>query len=95
MVVTSITLGMGMNPWWTTSVTINRALGGDRTEPLCSRVYRQRPSAARSTFLRAMDLFFKERDHCLMIHNRWTELRDACGLTAAGQDIAGRIRAGL
>lgn len=91
----SIALGMAMNPWWKTSVTINRALCGDKTEPLCSRVYRQQPSAARSAFIRAMDLFFKEQDHCLMIHTRWNEVRDACGLTTEGQEISGRIRAGM
>ena len=44
-----------MNAWWTTSVTINRALGGQDSEPLCSRVYRQPPSLWRSAFMALME----------------------------------------
>lgn len=95
MLQDSIALGIAMNPWWTTSVKINRALCGDKTEPLCSRVYRQQPSAARSAFIRAMDLFFKEQDHCATIHLRWNELHDTCGVTHQPEPLQGRIRAGM
>lgn len=64
-----------MNAWWSTSVRINRALCGDRTEPLCSRVYRQNPSIWRSGFMIAMNLLFRESAHCKGIHDRWTALR--------------------
>lgn len=62
-----------MNPWWITSVAINRALCGDRTEPLCSRVYRQNPSHWRSAFMRCMNALFRETHHCETIHARWIE----------------------
>lgn len=65
-----------MNPWWNTSVTINRALCGDRTEPLCSRVYRQKPSLARWLFMRMTDVMFNETRHCAMIHSRWVEMQE-------------------
>lgn len=61
-----------MSGWWAASVRINRILCGNRSEPLCSRVYRQRPSACRTAFMRAMDLLFHECRHCESIHLRWT-----------------------
>lgn len=60
-----------MNAWWSTSVAINRALGGRHSEPLCSRVYRQPPSLWRSVFMATMDRAFKEVAHCENIHERW------------------------
>ena len=62
-----------MNAWWITSVRINRVLCGNRTEPLCSRVYRQPPSFWRALFMQAMDALFREDGHCESINRRWTE----------------------
>lgn len=59
-----------MNAWWTTSVAINRALGGQNSEPLCSRVYRQPPSIWRSAFMVLMDQALRSA-HCEHIHFRW------------------------
>lgn len=95
MLLNGIALVIAMNPWWTTSVKINRALCGDKTEPLCSRVYRQQPSAARSAFIRAMDLFFKEQEHCAMIHQRWNELHDTCRVSNDPEHLQGSFRAGM
>lgn len=69
-----------MNAWWITSVAINRALCGDRTEPLCSRVYRQNPSPWRSAFMRCMNALFRETRHCETIHARWIETHGRHGL---------------
>lgn len=66
-----------MNAWWTTSVAINRALGGQNSEPLCSRVYRQPPSIWRSAFMVVMDQAFKEPAHCEHIHSRWRNISGA------------------
>jgi hypothetical protein len=66
-----------MNAWWTTSVTINRALGGQDSEPLCSRVYRQPPSLWRSAFMALMDRAFRESAHCRNIHIRWRDMDGA------------------
>ncbi len=60
-----------MNAWWNISVCINRSLCGGRSEPLCSRVYRQPPSRWRSTFMALMDRAFAETAHCENIHLRW------------------------
>ncbi|MDQ7263987.1 hypothetical protein NM680_19510 [Paracoccus sp. PS-1] len=66
-----------MNAWWSASVCINRTLGGQQSEPLCSRVYRQPPSFWRSAFMALMDRVFAERAHCESIHSRWRDRRGA------------------
>ncbi|WP_199260662.1 hypothetical protein [Paracoccus binzhouensis] len=63
-----------MNAWWSTSVRINRILGGQQSEPLCSRVYRQPPSWWRTVFMAAMDRAFAESAHCENVHSRWRNL---------------------
>ncbi|REF67173.1 hypothetical protein ATH84_102526 [Paracoccus versutus] len=66
-----------MNAWWSASVCINRTLGGQQSEPLCSRVYRQPPSPWRSAFMALMDCIFSETAHCETIHSRWRDRRGA------------------
>ncbi|RDW14113.1 hypothetical protein [Paracoccus thiocyanatus] len=66
-----------MNAWWSASVCINRTLGGQQSEPLCSRVYRQPPSLWRSAFMVLMDRLFFEKAHCRNIHLRWRDRRGA------------------
>ncbi|MFD2439932.1 hypothetical protein ACFSS8_07315 [Paracoccus kondratievae] len=46
---------------------------GQRSEPLCSRVYRQPPSLWRSFFMALMDRMFRETAHCENIHLRWRD----------------------
>ena len=46
------------------SCVLNRMLMGNRYEPLCSRVYRSRPSRFRSAYLAAMNRLFNESSHC-------------------------------
>ena len=60
-----------MNWHWRASVALNTALCGDRSEPLCSRVYRQPDSLWRSVYLFTADLLFAEYQHCRNIHARW------------------------
>lgn len=62
--------------WWSASITINRALCGDRTEPLCSRVHRQQPARWRSLYMFTVDLIFGEFDHCAKINARWQSLNN-------------------
>lgn len=62
---------MELNRWWAASLVVNRALCGSASEPLCSRVYRQRPSAWRSAFMFCADLLFGEPYHCAQINRRW------------------------
>lgn len=61
---------------WHASVALNRALCGDRTQPLCSRVYEARPSRWRSVYLIAADILFSEYGHCKRVHRDWLRLRN-------------------
>ena len=65
-----------MNSHWRASVALNRALCGDRTQPLCSRVYAARPSRWRSVYLFAADVAFAEFEHCKRVHRDWLRLRN-------------------
>ncbi len=60
-----------MGSHWRASCIINAILLGDRTMPLCSRVFAMPPSWWRAHYLRAMDVLFSEEHHCLYIHLRW------------------------
>lgn len=67
--------------WWDASTALNRIFMGDCSEPLCSRVYRQRRSAFRTAYLRIMDIVFFEKNHCQRVHRRWITiyaLTDTC-----------------
>lgn len=61
--------------WWRASLVINRALCGNASEPLCSRVHRQKPARWRSVFMFCADIAFGEADHCAKIHRRWKALK--------------------
>lgn len=57
--------------WWNFSTRLNYMLYGSRHEPLCSRVYRQRPSIYRTAYIQAMDILFREKNHCLRVYKIW------------------------
>lgn len=60
------------NPaWWQASLVLNIVLLGDANEPVCSRVYRKRPSVFRKVFLVSMDVAFQEESHCHRVHAEW------------------------
>lgn len=56
---------------WKWSCRLNTLLGGDPTEPLCSRVYRQPDSVWRTIYFEIMDWRFKEIHHCARIYGEW------------------------
>ena len=60
---------------WAWSCHLNAFLLGNPSEPLCSRIYRQPACPPRRAFLRLMDWYFEEDDHCLIQHVRWILLR--------------------
>ena len=64
-----------MNRRWRASVALNRALCGNASEPLCSRVWRASPSRWRSVYLFAADIAFAEYDHCRRVHRDWLRSR--------------------
>lgn len=59
--------------WWQASLLLNTILMGDGSEPVCSRVYRKRPSIFRKVFLRVMDMVFQEDNHCRRVHDEWMQ----------------------
>lgn len=61
---------------WERSCFCNRLLLGDKSEPVCSRIYRQPPSRWRSAFLRLMNWYFEESDHCHRLHRLWRMKRN-------------------
>lgn len=63
-----------MNRHLRASVALNRALCGDRTEPLCSRVWRASPGFWRSVYLFAADIAFSEYRHCWRVHRDWLRI---------------------
>ena len=61
---------------WRVSCAINARLGGDPTEPLCSRVWRQPASLWRILYCAIMDRAFAEREHCARIHAEWARRQE-------------------
>ena len=71
---------------WRLSCAINVTLLGHPKEPLCSRIYRWRPSRFRSLYITVIDGTFKrvfnQDNHCLSIHADFVllELKRRLGL---------------
>lgn len=52
---------------WRTSCAINACMGGDPSEPLCSRAWRM----AWTRFIDAMQILWRDPVHCEDVHIRW------------------------
>lgn len=70
---------------WRISVAINRALGGRKGQPMCSRAWQN----DWRLFIECMAIAFRDVVHCETIHLRWLATQEPPALSGKGRPRAG------